>query len=155
MSALETLEIKTMLRQIVASLNKLEAKVVRPAAEQLCEIELKLRQARKRLLPDYLGDVAWDILLGLDQAERQQRRHFTTDVAHEANVPLTTALRYLAKMEKEGLIERIEDFDDRRRTRIVLAEKGRKLLAAVFDEALAKMEREHKSALAPLPVMIG
>lgn len=155
MNALEVLEIKTMLRTILSSFGKLESKIMQPAPTQLCEMELKLRHARKQLLPEYLGDIAWDILLSLDHAEREGRPYFASDVANESDIPLTTALRYLGKLEADGLIKRVGDAQDRRRTKVALTDAGRELLLSVLNSALTAMERDQKVTVAPLPVMIG
>ena len=51
-----------------------------------------------------------------------------------AGVPLTTALRWIATLETEGLIDRQNDRFDRRRTFLELSEKGRTGMSAYFEE---------------------
>lgn len=155
MNALEVLEIKTMLQTVVSSLGKLESRIATPAETQLSDMDYRLRQARRKFLPDSLGDVAWDILLGLDRADRDQRQYFASDAAHESGIPLTTSLRYLAKMEQAGLIERLGDPEDRRKTLIALTTRGRDMLQNVFSSTLAAIDREHSVKFPALPVMIG
>ncbi len=156
MTTLEIIELKTMLGTILNSFGRLESKIVKPAATQLCDMELKLRNARRHHLPERCGgDAGWEILLQLDNAERQGRRSFTIDICADTGVPPTTTLRYLTKLDEAGLITRTADPDDGRRTEIRLAPDGQALLATVFSDAVKAMSRQEVITIAPLPVMIG
>lgn len=62
------------------------------------------------------GEPGWDILLDLYIARAENRRISVSSACMGAAVPATTALRWLAKLQREGLIRRrARHGDDRRR----------------------------------------
>jgi DNA-binding MarR family transcriptional regulator len=81
------------------------------------------------------GEPAWDILLTLYIIDGDQRRLSTRDVSRRANLPLTTALRWLDYLDEQELIERKSDRFDRRVLYIELSDKGR----AAMDNYLTEM----------------
>jgi DNA-binding MarR family transcriptional regulator len=83
---------------------------------------------------DLFADPAWDILLELYAAELGQRRVPTSELAVAAGIPLTTALRWVNKLETEGLITRADDPLDRRRVWIALASRARPLMSSYFSQ---------------------
>lgn len=90
-----------------------------------------IRRRRDRHLPgDLFGEPTWDILLDLYVATRENRPVPTTSACIGANVPPTTALRWLRILEARGLVEREEDGRDGRRTFVRLSARG---LAAMDD----------------------
>lgn len=90
-----------------------------------------IRRRRARFLPmDLFGEPTWDILLDLYVATRENRPVPTTSACIGANVPPTTALRWLRILEARGLVDREEDVRDGRRTFVRLSEQG---LAAMED----------------------
>jgi DNA-binding MarR family transcriptional regulator len=80
------------------------------------------------------SDPAWDMLLELYAASLAQRRLSVSRLSERARVPLTTALRWISALEKEGAIERQADPLDGRRVFIMLSEEGRSAMSAYFDE---------------------
>lgn len=96
----------------------------RPEAQLLAAIAAKLyadRRRRQEYLPKSLfTEPSWDILLDLYVSKRRNCRVTVTDACIAAAAPSTTALRCLQALEAEGLIERIADFNDRRRIFIQL-----------------------------------
>lgn len=84
------------------------------------------------------SDPAWDMLLELYAASLAQRRLSVSRLSQRACVPMTTTLRWIAALEKEGAIERQPDPLDGRRVFIMLSEKGRERMAAYFDELPAE-----------------
>lgn len=90
-----------------------------------------IRRRRARFLPmDLFGEPTWDILLDLYVATRENRPVPTTSACIGANVPPTTALRWLRILETRGLVDREEDGRDGRRTFVRLSDQG---LAAMED----------------------
>ena len=90
-----------------------------------------IRRLRARFLPaDLFGEPTWDILLDLYVATQENRPVPTTSACIGADVPPTTALRWLRILEARGLVEREEDGRDGRRTFVRLSEQG---LAAMED----------------------
>lgn len=66
------------------------------------------RRNRHRFFPDFaFGEPVWDILLDLYIARCTGKNISITSTCIAAGVPPTTALRYVAMMTREGLIERL------------------------------------------------
>lgn len=87
-----------------------------------------LRRRRLRdeyLSPDILNDASWDMMLDLYLSERSGREVTVSSLCIASHAPFTTALRWIAKLEQEGLIYRQPRPDDRRSSHILLSEKGR------------------------------
>lgn len=80
------------------------------------------------------SDPAWDILLDLAAAMAERKNVSVTSLCIAAAVPPTTALRWIGILNESGLIERVEDIFDRRRTYVKLSDKGSKMIAQYFDQ---------------------
>lgn len=92
---------------------------------------LKARRARDSLFgPDLFADPAWDMLLDLLLCDLEGRRVSITSACLAASVPATTALRWIATLEERGLVARVADECDRRRSHLRLAEPARASLIA-------------------------
>ena len=86
---------------------------------------LSARRARAAYFPDGMfADPAWDILLDLLIARLDQARVSITSSCHAANVPQTTALRWIKVLENEDLISRHADRLDGRRMFLELTPKA-------------------------------
>lgn len=132
----DLVEIKRMLSDLVASKNSGEPWSNNITPSNLRDLEIMLRRMRNKAFPiGYFSDFAWDILLGLDRARRLGQRYVVTDAGAEAGIPLTTTVRYIAKMERDGYIERETDPQDRRRTFVSLTQLGTDALDTVFEDA--------------------
>lgn len=95
---------------------------------------IRARSQRSRFLPSKLfSDPAWDILLELYAAEIAQRRITVGQVCKAANVPATTALRWLTTLEKNGLVRRHGDPLDARRFFISLTDSGSVAMAGTLQ----------------------
>lgn len=143
-------EIKQMLHSLVASTNSVGSPGRDITNLALRDLEIKLRKLRNEYFPGgYFSDFAWDILLDLDKAAREGRRFVVSDAGAEAGIPLTTAVRYIAKLERDGYIEREVDSNDRRRTFVSLTVQGSHAIDATFGLAVANDEHrpEMSSAL--------
>jgi DNA-binding MarR family transcriptional regulator len=70
------------------------------------------------------SDPAWDILLELYGASLAQRRLTVTRLSERSRTALTTALRWIVSLEKEGLVEREFNPLDGRQVFIVLSDAG-------------------------------
>lgn len=96
---------------------------------------LLARQQRGRFFnPRLFADPAWDMLLELYAASLTERRMTVSRLAERSGVPLTTALRWIATLEQEELIDREADRFDRRRMFLSLTDKGRSAMSAYFEE---------------------
>src|SRR6476661_3623815 len=83
-----------------------------------------LQAARKRRTAVFDGDLfadpAWDILLELYALDLEQRRASVSGVYAATSVPASTALRWVSKLEQDGLVARTDDPLDSRRSWIEL-----------------------------------
>ncbi len=101
------------------------------------------RQRRvKYFAADLFGEPGWDILLDLYVAEKQNLDVSVTSACIGANVPATTALRWLQLLEDRGLLERKNDDRDQRRIFIRLSRRGYSGMTAYFAENRAFMLRD-------------
>ena len=83
---------------------------------------LQFRRARELRFPSGIfADPAWDMMLDLFVQEGAGRDTSVSSACGAAAVPATTALRHLAQLEHEGLVERRASPSDRRRVLVSLA----------------------------------
>lgn len=80
------------------------------------------------------AEPAWDILLLLYLADSSGGRQTIGQLAALVETPLTTVLRWVACLEKEHLVERMDHPTDRRIVFIRLTDEGRKALDAFLGE---------------------
>lgn len=100
----------------------------------------RLRQRRSSYIDrELLGEPGWDILLDLYVHEGKGKRLSVTSVCAGSNVPISTALRWLAMLEKSGLVRREVSATDRRRSFVDLTEQGRRAVSACLSEFFAGM----------------
>jgi DNA-binding MarR family transcriptional regulator len=102
------------------------------------EVRAVLRARRRREAifgKDLFADPAWDILLELYAAELGQRRVPTSELAAVAGIPLTTTLRWISKLESEGLLTREDDPLDGRRVWVALTRNALPMMTDFFNEA--------------------
>jgi DNA-binding MarR family transcriptional regulator len=84
--------------------------------------------------------VTWDMLLDLTAAHAEGQKVSVTSLCIAANVPATTALRWLSQMVEAGVFRRAADPMDRRRVFIELSDASITAMAGYFaalDEPLA------------------
>lgn len=87
------------------------------------------RAARRQFFGSNLfADPAWDILLELYVLRREQRRTSVSKLCIAAEVPGTTASRWLDRLNTDGLIERQNDPLDARRVWVSLSTTGLALM---------------------------
>jgi len=103
------------------------------------ELYVERRRRAKYFDEDLFGEPSWDILLDLYIASREGRRVPTTSACIGANVPPTTALRWLRMIEAKGLVERESDGRDGRRTFVGLSRKGLAAMDGFLGSTRARM----------------
>jgi DNA-binding transcriptional ArsR family regulator len=92
--------------------------------------EVQARRFREKLLPHELFlDPAWDMLLDLFVAHHLGQRVNISNACLAADIPLTTALRWLSKLEQHGLVVREDDPNDRRRAFVRLTPPAESAIA--------------------------
>ena len=90
---------------------------------------------------DLFGEPAWDMLLDLYVARRRHSSISITSACYAANVPTTTALRWLAVLERKGLVVRSEDFADKRRTFVIISDLAVQLIEQCLRRAASTSNR--------------
>jgi len=88
------------------------------------------RVSGENLPPGITVEASWEILLDLYVSERQGERISLTALGGSAGVPLTSALRRIQELERNGMISRIPDQADKRRVAAHLTQKGREAVQA-------------------------
>lgn len=92
---------------------------------RLAREEYNERQRRKEVLDDaFLGEPAWNMLLDLFVSYCLDRRISVSSACYAADVPHTTALRSIDLMEERGLVVRVPDAADKRRSWIELTRES-------------------------------
>lgn len=83
------------------------------------------------------GEPAWDILLDLYIARMSRTDLQVSSVCIEAGVPSTTILRWIARLEAEGLVYRAADKADARRRYVRLTEVGHATILRVLNSLVS------------------
>ena len=89
---------------------------------------------REALGPGLFADPAWNILLDLFLSLERGRDLSVTAVCIGSRSSAATALRYITLLVERGLIDRIADEHDGRRTYVRLTVGGWNAMVALFDE---------------------
>lgn len=82
---------------------------------------------------EFFGEPAWDMLLELFALHLEQRRRSISEVYRASGLPSTTALRWITKLEKEGLIIRKPDRLHANRVYVELSAKGEAAMRRFFE----------------------
>lgn len=94
----------------------------------------KQRRIRDRSLGEHLfRDPAWDILLDLYVAEAEGKPISVGSACGAAGLSTATGLRWLAKLEKEALIERTPAGSDGRTIYVTLTTQGRDKMTGLLS----------------------
>jgi len=108
------------------------------SANHLRPIVRALMQARRmRALyfsSSMFGEPAWDMLLALYCAAEENGQLTVSKLAERADTPPTTALRWLAYLEDQGLTERHTNPNDQRVQLVQLTGKARRALLDYFSD---------------------
>lgn len=105
--------------EAISRMEKLVAAAARHTSAALAEFIArmsKIRMRRNEIIGAHLfRDPAWDMLLELFVAEEQGKPVSVSSLCYASGVPPTTALRYIALLQKHELITREGDRKDHRR----------------------------------------
>lgn len=82
--------------------------------------------------PGLFAEPGWDILLDLYIADCRRTDIQVSSVCLDAGIPSTTILRWIARLEEEGLIFREPDGSDARRRYVRLTDEGRAMMHDVL-----------------------
>lgn len=109
----------------------------------------RLRLRRNALVGAPLfRDPAWDMLLALFAAHERGRKVSVSSLCYASGVPLTTALRQIARLEEHGLIIRHGDGRDSRRA---LVEPTETATAAIISTAQLLLQETLSLGGSPAP----
>ncbi|WP_052223323.1 helix-turn-helix domain-containing protein [Novosphingobium malaysiense] len=105
-----------------------------------CELARQTYDDRRRRTKifqseDLFGEPGWDILLDLFIAAKERRRVSVTSACIGAAVPSTTALRWIAVLERHHLLVREADPGDARRVYVKLSTRGYDAMLEYFASA--------------------
>ncbi|WP_140420640.1 MarR family transcriptional regulator [Novosphingobium sp. B 225] len=146
--ALNANEFKQLLSEINGSLHRLtelagESKEPANAPEsstrlsfaQWLQQEYSQRRKRDKFFPaeTLLGEPGWDLLLDLAIQKCANRQISVTSACIAAQVPTTTALRWITILEHLGLVERTVDHGDKRRSLVSISDSGLGKMRSYFD----------------------
>lgn len=82
------------------------------------------RQKQREIFgPDLVANPVWDILLDLTAAYCEGRQVSVTSLCIASGVPQSTSLRWIGRMVENGMLERIDDPLDRRRSFVRLSRR--------------------------------
>jgi hypothetical protein len=100
-----------------------------PSDSVLVELARQIYGARRKRSvltewAEFFGEPAWDLMLDLFIAAHEGRDVSISSACIAAEVPKTTALRWLNVLEKEGIIVRDGDRHDHRRSMVRISTKA-------------------------------
>lgn len=103
------------------------------------DVRAEIARRRKRdsfFKNGMFADPAWDILLDLYAAQLEHKSVTVSSACIAAAVPQTTALRWIERLTRYGLIERKHDPLDRRKAYLTLTNNGTQAMSACLKAAL-------------------
>jgi len=99
------------------------------------------RQRESTFSGDLFADPAWDLLLDLFACANEGKQVTVSGACIAANVPASTALRWLSRIESRGLIARRPDPADGRRTYLELTPEAERQMAQWLRSTFPIRER--------------
>lgn len=76
----------------------------------------------------------WDMLLDLYLARHENREVYLWPLCIASHCPLSTAHRKVTYMERCGLVTKTNGGPDRRRTNVVMTDRGAELMDGILDQ---------------------
>lgn len=111
------------------------AKPVNPQSSKFARWIATARAARRKFFDEQLfADPAWDMLLELYALRGEGCRISVSKLSVAAGVPCTTALRWIQKLESEGLVVRCDDPLDGRRVWVELSDHGAQTMDSYVEQ---------------------
>lgn len=107
----------------------------------LASSKYRIRRLRERYFQGGIfGEPAWDILLELFANHAKGSQISVTSLCIAANVPTTTALRYISLLEDRGLVTRSKAGHDRRVSFVKLSEHGHEAMTSYLMHISGEIE---------------
>jgi hypothetical protein len=142
-----------MLMDLVSSIKKIEDYLIVHDAEKLNQDEWPIAAGRssfylwlketywrrslrsKYFNQDYFtGEAAWNILLDLASSHIEGKLISVTSACLASGVPPTTALRWISLLIDDGMVEKENDYSDKRRTFMRISERGMSLIYSYYKK---------------------
>lgn len=121
-------------REVERGTHDLVEKFRKPLPWETAKKLIAFRRLRERTLGhDLFADPAWDMLLDLYVARSEGKRISVSSCCIGSNVPQTTALRWMALLERKGLITRHLDHLDHRRNYVELSDEINETLTLLIS----------------------
>jgi CheY-like chemotaxis protein/DNA-binding MarR family transcriptional regulator len=113
---------------------------------------LNTRRNRSKFFdPEVVTSPAWDILVELAVAGLENRKVATSSVCVATEVPFSTALRYVNQLVDSGLVHRVSDPSDRRRTLLELEPATFDLMKRYLEASMfGKSDMAHRRQPEPI-----
>ena len=109
---------------------------------EVLEMLREMRRVRSKYLPEELfSDPCWDVLLDLYEARLSSTQVSVTALGATSGVPMSTALRRIGELQQHGLVERVGDSEDKRRSIVSLTRQGLQALDNFFDAYAGRSAR--------------
>jgi len=110
---------------------------------EVLEMLREMRRVRSKYLPEELfSDPCWDVLLDLYEARLSSTQVSVTALGATSGVPMATALRRIGELQQHGLVERVGDSEDKRRSIVSLTRQGLQALDNFFDAYAGRSARD-------------
>ncbi|GAC1579720.1 MAG: hypothetical protein NVS3B5_13000 [Sphingomicrobium sp.] len=106
------------------------------------EYSFAMRRHREKIFgPTLFSDPAWDIMLNVLMSDLDGEPLTVSNASVVANMPMTTGIRGIDRLEVAGLVQRIADPSDRRVIWVRTTAKALQLLTRQFEEELDVSQR--------------
>lgn len=135
----ELQNIKTLLHPIVVEPDREPTEKrplngrVKPLAKDRLLTLIQSNEIKKRLFKDDLfSDPAWNMLLDLMQHSLMGKDVAVSSLYYSSGVPIATASRRLAEMERAGLVARMPDPSDKRRHFVRISQTAYNMIEQYF-----------------------
>lgn len=112
--------------------------------EKLAAIASSIYASRVRrtelFSPSLFGEPAWDMLLILFISKARGDRLSTTQLSSRTSTPYATGLRWIARLQKKGLLSRERDLEDSRVMWVDLTATGYSLMRRYLLDGIARFQ---------------
>lgn len=132
-------DLATAVEEIQSRLELLEKRIRRSdepnsASSDQVRSHIQARTLRYEFFKwELFADPTWDMLLELYAVKLEHRRLAISELCVASSVPLTTALRWIGNLERQGLITRRNDPFDGRRVWVELSDTGCDAMRRYFE----------------------
>jgi DNA-binding MarR family transcriptional regulator len=133
------------LRESSASLGTKPASATPANLLEYAEKLYRLRRNRLNFFDESLfGEPAWDLLLDLFIQGERGKQVSISSACVGAAVPTTTALRWITALMSKGLLCRVTDQTDARRSILKLTAQGHQTMVQFLDKSIREVKLNNK-----------